>query len=170
MKNNKGVTLIVLSITIIVLLIIAAISIYNGVEMIQRAKLEELRTNMLLIEAKVREYVEEVNFKMGPLNDEAKKEEAINSVYVEKAKMQKGSESGIVISTDIGVNLDECYVLTNESLEVMALNKIEVEEGEAYIIKFDEVNVTAEIYNTDGFKSKDGKIYYSLTDLENIEE
>ena len=62
-NNQKGVTLLILVIMIIVMLIIAGITIYSGTEAIQRAGLENLKTNLLLIEAKTKEYVEEVSFK-----------------------------------------------------------------------------------------------------------
>ena len=45
LKKNKGVTLVALAITIVVLLIIAGISIYAGKDTIKRANLESLRTN-----------------------------------------------------------------------------------------------------------------------------
>ena len=64
-ENIKGVTLIALVIAIMLLILLAGVSLYNGNETIQKAKLEGLKTNMLLIQAKAREYVEEVNFKIG---------------------------------------------------------------------------------------------------------
>ena len=65
MKKQKGITLIALTITIIVMIIIASITIYAGIDLIQQAKLQDLVTNMLLIQAKAKEYVEEVSFKIG---------------------------------------------------------------------------------------------------------
>ena len=62
-KKENGITLIALGVTIIVLLIIASIGVYSGKETIKKAQLEEMRTNMLLIQAKSKEYVEEANFK-----------------------------------------------------------------------------------------------------------
>ena len=38
---------------------------YSGTDIIKRAKLEELKTNMLLIETKAKECVENANFKLG---------------------------------------------------------------------------------------------------------
>ena len=64
-NKNRGITLASLVITIIVLLIIAGISVYSGTDIIKRAKLEELKTNMLLIETKAKECVENANFKLG---------------------------------------------------------------------------------------------------------
>lgn len=77
LKNNKGITLIALSITIIVLLILASITIYSGTESIKKAQLENLKTNMLLIKAKAKEYVEQASFKNGV--DDTKIKEEVKS-------------------------------------------------------------------------------------------
>ena len=90
MKENKGVTLTSLVITIIVLLIIAGISVYSGTDIIKRAKLEELKTNMLLIETKAKECVENANFKLGKL-DNLGGDEKINRINEAKKEL-KGTE------------------------------------------------------------------------------
>lgn len=166
-NKNSGITLIALMVTVIVLLIIAGITVYNGTDVIKRGKLEELRTNMLLIEAKAKEYVEEANFKMGPSPDDAKKEEVRNEIYVEKAKLQKATDTGINVPSAIPVQ--ECYNITQEALKEWGLDKIELEDNEYYLIKFDDQNATVEIYNTLGFDDN-GTIKYSLTDIDQIEE
>ena len=53
-NKNRGITLASLAITIIVLLIIAGISVYSGTDIIKRAKLEELKTNIESIGTKLR--------------------------------------------------------------------------------------------------------------------
>lgn len=53
-REQKGVTLIVLVVTIIVLLILAAITMYGGTDMIDKSRLEGLKTNMLLIQTKAK--------------------------------------------------------------------------------------------------------------------
>lgn len=162
MRENKGVTLVALVITVIVLGIIASISIYSGKEMIKSANLEALKTNMLMIQAKAREYVEEVSFKMGPTPDEGRRPEIRAEVYETTAKLQKASESGENIPSQIPT--DNCYYVTPEALESWGLNKIELEEGEAYFVKFDETNLTVEVYNNIGFNN-----VYSLTEIDKIE-
>ena len=92
-KENRGITLISLIVTIIVLMIIAGITIYNGKSTITQAQLEGLRTNMLLIQAKAKEYVEEVNFEMGPSKDEAKKQEAIQKIYINEVGLKKADDA-----------------------------------------------------------------------------
>ena len=163
-KSQKGVTLIALVVTIIVLLIIAGISIYSGTDSLNKANLEELKTNMLLIKAKAREYVEEANFKIGKDIDN---QDAINvikeEVYEINGKLKKATDVGIT-NVDQSIPIEECYVVTNGedgALKYWGLDKIITTENEKYLLKFDEKNITVEIYNTKGY---DGK--YSLTDLE----
>ena len=62
MKKNKGITMVALVITIALLLILAGISIGTGGNIIKRTELENLKTGMLLIEVKGKEYVENANF------------------------------------------------------------------------------------------------------------
>lgn len=161
-KKENGVTLIALIVTIIILTVIASIAIYSGSDTIKKAKLEEIKTNMLLIEAKAREYVEDANFKMGINPDDAKKNQVRNDIYVNEAKLTKTSS----VPSNVNVkDINNCYDVTTDTLNSWGLDKIEVEENEKYIIEFDEQNASVEIYNTLGY---DGK--YSLTDIEKIEE
>ena len=100
-NRTKGITLISLAITIIILLILAGISIYSGKGVIQKAKLEELKTNMLLIQAKAKEYVEEVNFRMGIGTEEEKierRDTARQEIYVESEKLEKARKCSNTIS------------------------------------------------------------------------
>lgn len=176
-RKQKGVTLVALVVTIIVLLILAGITISGGTNTIKKAGLESLKTNMMLIEAKARECVEEANFKLGP--NQAKKDEIDNirdSVYEDgtetSAKLKKISElisekPEVDIPTEIQQNKgenEEIYWVTPEALEKWGLSKIETKEGEVYLIKFNEKDVKVEIYNNLGFDNK-----YSLTDINEIE-
>ena len=65
MKNNKGITMIALVITIVLLLILAGISMQSGSDIIKKSELENIKTNMLLIKVKGKEYVESANFNLG---------------------------------------------------------------------------------------------------------
>ncbi|MCI8443598.1 MAG: hypothetical protein HFJ37_00175 [Clostridia bacterium] len=159
--QTKGITLISLIIAIIVLLIIAGISIYSGKDIIKRAKLEELRTNLLLIQAKAKEYVEEANFKMGPSPDDSKKTAVRQQVYEEEAKLQKATN----ITAPSSIPVSECYQVTKETLKDWGLDKIETKPEEYYLIQFDDTNATVEIYHTEGYNGK-----YSLTEIDAIEE
>lgn len=165
MKKEQGITLVALSVTIIVLIIIAGISVYSGKDAIKKGKLEELRTNMLLVQVKARETVEQANFKMGPNPDETKQVEVRKEVYETDAKLEKVSDSGITVPS--GANSENCYVVTEAALKNWGLNKIELSDGEYYIIEFDDTNAKVEIYNTLGYNN-DGTMVYSLTQIDNI--
>ena len=55
LKNEKGITLIALVITVILLFIIGGISIKMGTDLINTSKAETIETNMLTIKAKAKE-------------------------------------------------------------------------------------------------------------------
>ena len=160
-EKNNGVTLLALVITIVVLLIIAGITVYEGKETINRSKLEELRTNMLLIQAKSKEYVEEANFKIGKSTDETKIAEIRKAIYETEAKLEPAT--GISTSSEIPVS--ECYKVTAEAMKQWGLDKVELENKEYYLIKFDDSNATVEVYNTLGYNGR-----CSLTEIDNIEK
>ena len=162
-RKENAITLISLAITVIVILIISSVATYSGKEIIRKGKLEELRTNRLLIQAKAKEYVEDANFKMGLAPDETRKEEVRRSVYVDGAKLEK------VNAQEYGIdNSSVCYKVTKETLNIWGLDKIELKDNEDYLIAFDDENATVEIYNTKGFVDDNGDTRNSLTDIEEI--
>ena len=162
-KQEKGITLTVLVTTIIVLLIIAGIGINYGRDTIQKAHLEELETNMLLIKAKAKGLVEEANTKIGlpTASDYAEKQTSVRQeLYLGTASMSKvdTAPSGIPQG-------DNLYEVTKETLSYWGLGDIKLEENEKYIVQLDDENAEVEeVYNTIGYNGK-----YSLTDIENIE-
>ena len=160
-NKTNGVTLILLSITIVILISLAGIVLYYSKDTIKMAQIEELKTNMLLIQAKAREYVEDASFKMGINPDEEKKANVRNEAYVINAKLKKVEENEVPSNFGI-TDITTCYWLTPEAQSSWGLDKIKLAENEKYLIKFDETNVTVEVYNTQGY---DGN--YSLTAIEN---
>ena len=175
MKNNeKGITLVVSTITIIVLIILAGITVYNGKDSIRRANLEGLKTNMLLIETKAREFVENASFDLGI--DPAK---ATDDMKAKAQSELSGEDKGTLVTAsdslaselgNIGISQEDInngnvYKLTTENLKKMGINDVESNDEEGwYVIVYNINDTTAEIYNTMGFQGK-----YSLTDIEQIE-
>lgn len=180
-KNNEGITLIALVITIIIMLIIASIAIYYGTEEIEKANIENVRTNMLLINAKAKEYCEEANFKLGTGNapeggEELAKylEPGINYLANQNDDEGKPALDNNVNASDYsyidGVKYQFIFKLNNDdSLVKMGLKSME--DPDKYIMAFNIVSNEVEIFYTDGIKTEvDGNevTYYSLTDIENI--
>lgn len=162
-NKEQGITLITLVITVVVLIILAGIGIYSGKDTIKKAKLEELQTNLLLIQAKAREYVEEANFKIGIVSNEERATKTAtvrDEIYVQEQGLQPASN----IPEQIKVtDASACYYLTEATKNKWGLEKLQ-EEGQ-YIIEFDEMNAKVEVYNIEGY---DGK--YSLSEIDQIQE
>ena len=164
-KQDKGITLVALVITVIILAILAGISMNIGLDLINTTKLETLKTNMLLIQAKAKEYVEEANFKLGTnteISDDVKNE-------------LKGTEQNNKdeIANLYNINIDNnclCYKLEKQDLLEMGLSNIETTNSNYYIVIYDIKNITVEVINTVGYRSKDNTIHYTLSDLNTIEE
>ena len=160
-KNNKGITLIALTITIIILLILASITICSGKESIKKAQLESLKTNMLLIKAKAKEYVEQASFKNG-VNKSEISEEAKNELKGKEANASDYSKQNITINGG-----EILYKLTSDNLKEMGLKDVKLGSNEEYLVKYNIKDVTVEVYNTSGYENN-GTTVYSLSELEKI--
>ena len=178
MKENKGITMVTLVITIILLLILAGISIGTGNKVIKSSELENVKTNMLLIKAKGKEYVENANFKLGTNFEEATDKETRIATAKGELKGEEITESSIFdenmnITKDTITNDNANYIyyykLDKNNLTDMGISNVESNEKSGwYIIKYDIKNVAVEVYNTAGFENE-GTIYYSLSDIEKLD-
>jgi len=59
-QNQKGITMVGLIVTVFVIVIIAGVCIYTGRDLLEEAKFEQIKTNMLLIQAKCQQVGERV--------------------------------------------------------------------------------------------------------------
>lgn len=169
--NQKGITLVALMITIVVLFILAGITVYSGKESIRKANLEGLKTNMLLIQTKAKEYIENASFRLGvnPGEDKwAKAEEYLNGdkgTKVDISSVDFVNTLRKIGIKDEDISTGKVYLLNTNNLEKMGIKDVQSDsENGYYIIVYDLDNTTAEIYNTIGYDNK-----YSLTDIERIE-
>lgn len=174
-RGENGITMIALVITVVVLLIIVGIGLGSGEETIKNTQLENLKTNMLLMKAKTKGYVENANYDLGTNIDTAKDE--IKTQREEKSKSElKGTEIvDTTILKQVGISQEEIetasskriyyYQLSTQDLEEMGLKNVTSdEESGFYLVKYDVNEMLVEIYHTKGIK-KGNKIVYSLTQL-----
>lgn len=160
-KNNSGITLATLIITIIVITIIASISVYEGKELIAKAKVETLETNMLTIQAKTKSYADEIDAKIWTESD---KDTARDNEF--KAK---GFSNPINLSSDMLEQVDDniksnyiAYTITGDVLKNMGLDEI---SSETYIVVFNKSEYKSmDIIYQDGVIYKKEK-YFSLSKL-----
>ena len=182
MKKNRGITMVALVITIVVLLIIAGISIGAGNNAIKNSKLENLKTNMLLIEVKAKEQLENAKFRLGTSFDKVTEEEKTNRVNTAKSELSEFTEDEIVDGNIFNNNtkittkkIEEdnknniyYYKLSTKNLIDMGLKNVKSDEKNGYyIVKYNLKDSTIEIYNTKGFDDE-GNVVYSLTDIKQV--
>ncbi len=161
MKKQKGITLVALTITIVVMIIIASITTYAGIDLIKEAKLQDLVTNMLLIQAKAKECVEEVKFqKLAIESDEAQTYLIGNKLSGSEAE----TEAKEVISEINDGNIKNYYYLSEGNLNNIGLKDLSIDDYGYFIIKYDIENITAEVMNTKGYKGN-----YTLKDLQALQ-
>lgn len=168
LKQNKGITLVALTVMIIVISILAGISITQGTGLIEKTKLENYKTNMITIKAKSKVYAEEISAEIWDVSD---KESKRAELYLEKYKMEKMSDDADIVSK-VNENINsgngcECYKITKEALKQMGLEDISNDASDGdYVV----------IYNKDGYKNIEvmyvpgirykGSIYYTLSSLQ----
>lgn len=154
--KNKGITLTSLIITIVVLIILAGITITIGKNIIEKANLESLKTNMLLIQAEVKASLEEYIF--------TKDEATLIGTKIEDKDtkiIQKLNKAGIN-------NIENWYYLDDTNFKEMNLSDVKPNKGEYFLIKYDKESLEVEVLHTTGY-TKNGQTKYTLTDLKNVE-
>lgn len=149
--EEKGITLTTLVITVIVMIIIASVGIYVGTNIIKQANLQNINTNMMLIQAKVKTISEQAKFNKDTSNYKGKK-------VIEVVGNKKVDE---LVEKHVVENEENYYLLSQTDLNEMGLEKIEISEG--YIVNYD----SNEIIYVKGFEEKD-HTYYKLSEMKNL--
>lgn len=145
MKNEKGITLISLAITIIVMLIIVGAATYSGMETIDRSKRVEFISEMEIIQSKVNNIYEKRK-----LSQEDKE-------YYDNLGQDISNVSEEKLKTALGEKSEEGFLYFNsENLKELGLDNINQE----IIINYN----TREVISLTGI-TLDGKKYYKLEDI-----
>ena len=165
MEKQKGVAIPVLIIGIVIIIAIASLIIHYVENIVEKNRLQDLRTNMLLIQAETKKELEEVCFQT--VNLDAKKEEdltKINEIKKENLKgiLVQGSEIKNSIPQEVTID-ENCYYLDETILNEMGIKDLNSETYGYFIVKYDFTNIAVEVINTKGYEGK-----YTLTQL--IEE
>ena len=122
MKNESGKSIVILVILTILIMIIAGIIINYTMNMINETQIEDMKTNMLLMQAEAQKGLEEVCFRTVN-TDETKEEDKtkINEIKIEYLEGIILSNAPIEVQEaaksvpEIELN-DNCYYLDKETL------------------------------------------------------
>ncbi|MBQ2916967.1 MAG: hypothetical protein IJE59_02165 [Clostridia bacterium] len=142
LKIENGITIIALIITIVIMIILAAVGIEFGNDAVNNAKLEDIKTNMISIKTKAKIVTEQYNFK------------DIDSLV------------GNVITDDEAtkLNLTNSENIRKWSSSDLSSQNLSNIEGDAYIVSYDLENPNnCEVYYLKGYEGK-----YSLTELQEL--
>lgn len=159
-KEKSGITLISLMVTVIVIAIITATGIYLGRDVIREARLQEVKTNMMFIQAKAQTIYEKLSF-------EKSGADLYNNL---KGTKVLPSTSDEIILTRAGVlseDIEKYYLWDENVLKEEGLEGIKPREGEKFYINYEG---DVEVISSLGFKSTEGNTYYKLSEIKNIED
>ncbi len=157
MKSEKGLTFIaMIFIVILIALLVFGVVYFTRIQ-VSNEKLETLKTNMLLIQAKTNVIAQDVEMKVenatlkGTKLADMKEDEIIKS-FLEKGVIDENSEDS------------DFYVLKDQDIKDLGLENVEIEDGSYYIVDYKK----NDIITTNGFEASDKNMYYKLSELENL--
>ena len=143
LKNSKGVTLVDLVITIVVILILGASTITTSDMLIRDTKKKTIITNMYLVKSEVEAIYDEYQFS----GDSA---------------VLEGQSIANLLAYGITVHEGDLWYMWGETvLSNLGLDPDMLSSGGKYIVNY----TTGEILYTKGFREIDGTVKYTLTDL-----
>lgn len=173
MKNSKGITMISLVAMIVILMILGTITMYYGNSVMTEAKLQDLKTNMLLIQASLKADLEQCNFEIQTA--EAGRIDEIKAKYLKGQKIEENSEVYSVFQDNSKIKKDSnmtYYFLSSEEIVKLGIKDVESNAKNGYYIVGYSVDRDTtdenyenkiEVINTKGYKGN-----YSLEEIETI--
>lgn len=172
-KNESGITLTALLITIIVIIIIGTITIREGTTAIKQAKLRTIVTNLLSIKAKAKACAEEVDAATWNVGNDDERQNKKTEMYTgygmtEVAISQISEEAEAQINSEINKQECDIYKITGNTLTKMGLD--DLDDGKEYFIIYDRNDFNKmDIVYSSGI-SYNNSSYYTLSEMEKIEE
>ena len=146
LKMEKGITLVALIITIILMMILVGVTLRFSTDAINRSNLEDIKTDMLSIKTRAKIIAEQYNFK--------DIDALVGSTITDEEARKIGLEEEYID------NSDKILKWSNEDLSSQNLTSI---DGDKYIVYYDLENPNnCEIYYLQGYEGK-----HSLSELKN---
>jgi len=166
MGNESGKSIVILLIMTILIIIGASVIINYAKEMKEETKAQDLRTNMLLVQAEAKKGLEQVCFQT--VNLKENKEEDLTKINTAKqenlvgtkldsapAAVQQASKNVTNFTFD-----ENCYYLNEETLKQMGIKDINESEDGYIIVQYNFSNADVEVINTKGYNGN-----YTLTQI-----
>ena len=166
MYNNRGITMIMLVIAVVIMSVLIGVSIKIVSDIVKKNELENIKDNMSTIQTKAMQIAEKATFetnnseeaedsdekaysKETEEEEEIKKEQGTKLVGI-KLNAENGYEAeGYAISQSLKAaigHLEECYLWNEEDLKNNGLSDIKIDNKKFYIVDY----------------NNDCEVYYSL--------
>ena len=153
-KTKKGITIIALIVTIIVMIILATVTLNIATEEIEKAKLEDLKTIMLLIKGRAQIVADKEEF--GETYD--------NTGMIKLADATSYNTSNLAQTLNNLENKENLYIWEQTAMDNNSID-VDITQEDFYVIDYS----TGEVYSSVGYTEGD-ITYYSLTDIQKIGE
>lgn len=150
---NKGISLVSLVVTIIIMLILAGVTIYTS-NIIENAQFQKVFSNMQLIKTKVNIINEKVLFEGA---------QSKTKYYVGLCLKDQSNKAQLAGNSLTAEELeDENYYIYNQAvLNSIGLNSVKLKSGEIYIVNYR----SGDIIYPKGCKDMDGNTVYRLSEM-----
>ena len=135
--------------------------------MVEEANLNDLKTNMLLIQAKTIKCIEEVSFQKANVKDEARIAEIKNENLKGKKVSSNEDVKKLVENTNKveSEKIEEYYYLDEQDLADIGITNLSIEKNGYFIVKYNIDEVSVEVLNTKGYNG-----LYTLEELNQVTE
>ncbi len=153
MRSENGLSFIGTIILVIIIAVITFGVVYFVRIQADKEQAEDIKTNMLLVQAKVKklsgDYIleEKEEVLVGTKLSEMQEEQPIKD-FLEKELF------------DIDEKDKKYYVLNQQNLNDMGLNNVVLEENAYYIVEY----TSSEVYYTNGYLDENGNLHYSVSE------
>jgi len=158
MKSENGLTFLSTAILVVVIAALTFGVVYYTRLQLEKGKNEDIKTDMLLVEAKVQKLSADYILE--------KKEEILVGTKLadmeEEPIIQEFLQKEIFDQEEKGAKY---YVLNQEDLHTMKLENVELEKNRYYLVDY----TSSKVYYTKGYRDEEGEVYY-LVEKENSGE
>lgn len=152
LRQTNGITIIALIITIIVMLILVTVGIEYGTQEVEKAKLEDLKTTMLLIKGRAQIVADKEDF--GESYDNTGMVKLLDASNYDLSSLQPTLDE---LEDTSNLYIWEQTAMDNNNIDV------EITNTDFFVIDYS----TGEVYYSLGY-IYEGNTYYSLTQMQNI--
>ena len=143
MEKQKGASIVIWIIGVILLAIVIVIAIHFMQEEINKNQQEDIKTEMLQVQAKAKIVLEKYNVDN---NNGLKGQKMEDKTLQEKYGIEQ---------------IENYYKWTKEILAELGLQETILQEGEYYLVNYD----TEEVIYSQGYKAENGEIYYKVSEI-----